>query len=245
MLSPPPPLTKLPHKGDLMWLLTLWCHQHLCSSPKNSHFLSIRMLTGWLPITSYEVPWVMWILLPLLKVTNVCPWAVKISTCIWYVLRRHLITPTSQKLGICAAGIWAPCAGRRWLDRVVHVVQGPQAGWANQILFLRNLNWWAKLQFPSVVGTALCARRIKVGDRGGKRQREEMKEERERTYSVRQEILSDETVSLWIARDAAGNLNSWLSRSQAPSRRTGCASCLVLLRNSPYQTNLQGSVLTT
>jgi len=105
--------------------------------------------------------------------------------------------------------------------------------------------WWAKLQFPSVVGTALCARRIKVGDRGGKRQREEMKEERERTYSVRQEILSDETVSLWIARDAAGNLNSWLSRSQAPSRRTGCASCLVLLRNSPYQTNLQGSVLTT
>lgn len=83
-----------------------------------------------------------------------------------------------------------------------------------------------------------------MGDRGGKRQREEMKE-RERTYSVRQEILSDETVSLWIARDAAGNLNSWLSRSQAPSRRTGCTSCLVLLRNSPYQTNLQGSVLTT
>lgn len=59
-----------------------------------------------------------------------------------------------------------------------------------------------------MAGVALCAERVESG-----RQRwRETKRRREReNYLQRWEIWSDETISPWLVRDAAGNFHSWLS----------------------------------
>lgn len=140
-----------------------------------------------------------------------CTWVVKISMCSWYGLRHALLTPTFQKLNLCAG---SPYPSRRWSDRVG---QGPWVGWANEILLLRNLNWWTELQFPSVVGTALVARKMKSGDRGGERQRGKQGErtgtEWGREISSKETPLSRTTktqLETFMALQVPGNFQDWL-----------------------------------
>lgn len=106
------------------------------------------------------------------------------------------------------------------------MVQG-SIGWLNQSDF-------ASQKFEDAVSfngrsSVLCPEDGEWGREvvGDKERKGEGERDRERTCIERgREILNSETTSPWIVRNTAGSFHSCVSGSQAPSRRTGCTSCL-------------------
>lgn len=241
-LSPPPTTKKTASWGQPCVTLTLklWCHLHLSLFFSDELVnISIGEDANWM-ITNlnYEVLWTTLILLPSLKVTHVCTWAVKtprVFDMVWGTPWTHLL-PRNFESVLQAPGPHA-LATDDWIElctwfkdrRSAEPIRFYFSGFWTGELRCSFLQWQ---EHPCVPGG------WRVGDGGGERQRDERKERSCTEWGG--EILSDETISPWIVRDAAGSFTSWLSKSQVPSRRTGCTSCPVGLWDSPYGTDLSG-----